>query len=91
MTASSSPVLIPLINPNEPEAILASLQVCEGQLVSTGDNLCTLETTKAALDILAESDGYIVGLRFNQGQTARAGDLFCYLSEIFPSSRSARW
>jgi sugar O-acyltransferase (sialic acid O-acetyltransferase NeuD family) len=82
MTGQASPVLIPLINPNEPEAILASLQVREGQHVSTGDNLCTLETTKSSFDLSAKSDGYITGLRFSQGQTARAGELFCYLSEI---------
>jgi sugar O-acyltransferase (sialic acid O-acetyltransferase NeuD family) len=81
MTATTRPVLIPLINPNEPEAILASLQVSEGQQVSAGDNLCTLETTKSSLDLFAESEGYIIGLRFSQGQIARAGDLLCYLSE----------
>ncbi len=73
-------VTIPLLNPNEPEAQLAALHVQEGQLVASGDLLCTLETTKSTADLQAEKDGYVVGLRLAQGQTARAGDLLCYLA-----------
>ena len=50
-------VTIPLLNPNEPEALLAALHVSEGQQVSTGDPLCTLETTKSTAELQAESDG----------------------------------
>jgi len=74
-------VLIPLINPNEPEASLADIQVVEGQLVEREQVLCTLETTKSTANLLAEQDGYVVGLRFGQGQVARAGQVFCYLAD----------
>jgi acetyltransferase EpsM len=73
-------VLIPLLNPNEPEAQVVAVLVKEGQAVSKGDTLCTLETTKSATDMLAEAGGYIAGLRFNVGDTARAGEVLCYLS-----------
>ena len=73
-------VLIPLLNPNEPEAQVAAVLVKEGQSVSKGDILCTLETTKSAADMVAEAAGYIAGLRFNVGDTARAGEILCYLS-----------
>jgi acetyltransferase EpsM len=73
------PVLIPLLNPNEPEALLASLYVQEGQRVQTGDPICSLETTKSTGDVLAEGEGYIAGLRFAEGQTVRAGDVLAYL------------
>ncbi|MGE5221246.1 MAG: NeuD/PglB/VioB family sugar acetyltransferase [Omnitrophica WOR_2 bacterium] len=76
----TNPVLIPLLNPNEPEARVAALHVKEGQPVSPGDALCTLETTKSAADVSAESQGYIAGLRFQAGQTARAGEILCYIS-----------
>jgi acetyltransferase EpsM len=76
-----NPVTIPLLNPNEPESMIASLQVQEGQYVSKGDVLCTLETTKSAADLYAEADGYVAGLRFSSGQSAHAGDLLCYLAE----------
>jgi acetyltransferase EpsM len=75
------PVPIPLINPNEPEALLADLSVGEGQLVHAGQVLCTLETTKSTQELLAETDGYVVGLRLAQGQSAAAGELLCYLSD----------
>ncbi len=75
-----TPVLIPLINPNEPEAQVAAVLVKEGQAVSKGDVLCTLETTKSAADLVAETAGFVAGLRLNPGDTAQAGEVFCYLS-----------
>ncbi|HNB51951.1 MAG TPA: hypothetical protein PK530_08420, partial [Anaerolineales bacterium] len=74
------PVLIPLLNPNEPDALLASLQISEGQPITKGDFLCTLETTKSASDLHAEADGYVIGLRAQAGDTLRAGETLCYLS-----------
>jgi acetyltransferase EpsM len=76
-----STVVIPLLNPNEPEAQLAALYVNEGQQVSMGDALCTLETTKSTAELLAEASGYVAGLRFHPGETVHAGDLLCYLAE----------
>lgn len=78
---TATPVTFPLLNPNEPEALLAALHVQEGQRVASGDLLCTLETTKSAADLLAEQAGYVVGLRSQQGQTVRAGEILCYLAE----------
>lgn len=80
MDTEPKPVLIPLLNPNEPEANLASLSVGEGQRVEKGAVLCTLETTKSTAEVEAEASGYVVHLRFQEGQTVRAGDLLCYLA-----------
>jgi len=74
------PVRIPLLNPNEPEALLVDLHVDEGQLIAPGDLLCTLETTKSTAEVTAEAAGYITGLSFTTGQTVRAGELLCYLA-----------
>jgi sugar O-acyltransferase (sialic acid O-acetyltransferase NeuD family) len=76
----ATPITIPLLNPNEPEAVLAALHVHAGQHVTAGQVLCTLETTKSTADLTAEGEGYIVGLRLEPGQTAQAGDLLCYLA-----------
>lgn len=75
------PVAIPLLNPNEPEGRLAGLHVSEGQHVSAGAPLFTLETTKSTAEVAAEADGFVAGLRMAEGQAVRAGDLFCYLAE----------
>jgi sugar O-acyltransferase (sialic acid O-acetyltransferase NeuD family) len=74
-------VTIPLLNPNEPDALLVALHVQEGQHVAAGDLLCTLETTKSAADLQAEQAGFIVDLRSQAGQTVRAGEALCYLAE----------
>jgi sugar O-acyltransferase (sialic acid O-acetyltransferase NeuD family) len=76
-----TPVIFPLLNPNEPEALLAALHVQEGQYIKSGDPLCTLETTKSTAEMEAETNGYVIGLRFGMGETVRAGDLLCTLAE----------
>jgi sugar O-acyltransferase (sialic acid O-acetyltransferase NeuD family) len=81
MDSSTSVVLIPLLNPNEPEARIVSLTVEEGQFIDEGDVLCTLETTKSTAELIAENDGYVISLNFIEGDTARAGDQFCFLAK----------
>lgn len=74
-------ITIPLINPNEPEAVVAALLVTEGQAVKKGDVLCILETTKSTLDLMAESDGFVSGIRIKDGDTVKAGEVFGFLAE----------
>jgi sugar O-acyltransferase (sialic acid O-acetyltransferase NeuD family) len=74
------PVKIPLLNPNEPEAKLVSLAIEEGQFVKEGDLLCTLETTKSTADLVADRDGYVIGLFNSEGDTVKAGAQLCVLS-----------
>jgi len=74
-------VTIPLLNPNEPEALLAELHISAGQYVAKGTLLCTLETTKSTAELSAEASGFVIGLCCQAGQTVRAGDVFCYLAE----------
>jgi acetyltransferase EpsM len=74
-------VAVPLVNPNEPEALLAAVFVHQGQRVQKGDLLFALETTKSTQEVVAESDGFVAGLILAAGETVRAGDIFCYLAE----------
>lgn len=76
----ANPVRIPLLNPNEPEALLADLFVSEGQQVAEGDPLCSLETTKSSAELTAQMDGYVIALCLEKGQSVRAGELLCYLA-----------
>jgi acetyltransferase EpsM len=73
-------ILIPLINPNEPGALLAALHVSNGQHIKAGDTLCTLETTKSTVDLTSQTDGYVAGLAFKPGLTVQAGDVLCYVA-----------
>lgn len=74
------PVRIPLLNPNEPDALVTAVLVEDGQRVTQGEPLCTLETTKAAHELLADAPGYVLGLCCQAGETVTAGEVFCYLA-----------
>lgn len=60
--------------------MLAGLHVREGQPVSAGDLLCTLETTKSTHALHAEGEGFVAGLRAREGDTLRAGEVLCFLA-----------
>jgi len=81
----ATPILAPLVNPNEPEALLQTIHAPEKQAISRGDVLCTLETTKSTLEVEAPEAGYVVGWRFTSGQVVAAGETLCLIAE------SAEW
>jgi sugar O-acyltransferase (sialic acid O-acetyltransferase NeuD family) len=74
-------ILAPLVNPNEPEAVIQAIHAPDRQSVSKGDALCTLETTKSTLEVEAPTAGYVVGWRFKQGQVVAAGEALCHIAE----------
>lgn len=73
-------VLVPLLNPNEPESRLAAIHAPEGARARAGQALVTLETTKSSVEVVAEADGFVAGLRAAVGDRLRAGDRLCWLS-----------
>jgi acetyltransferase EpsM len=77
----TTPVLAPLVNPNEPEAVLQSIHMPNGQPVARGDALCLLETTKSTLEVEAPTAGYVVGWRFEKGQVVPAGEILCTIAD----------
>ena len=81
MDSTYQAVFIPLLNANEPEAYITHLAVEEGQKVESGQLLCTLETTKANQELLAETGGYIRGLALAVGEMVPAGEILCYIAE----------
>lgn len=81
MTDKPFAVLVPLINPNEPESLLAELPIREGVKVSKGQVLACFETTKSTFELTAEQDGFVRGLRFKAGDTIKAGERLCYLTD----------
>ncbi|MGE5123315.1 MAG: NeuD/PglB/VioB family sugar acetyltransferase [Acidobacteriaceae bacterium] len=74
------PIIIPLLNPNEPEARLVELNIQAGQYVHDGEQICSLETTKSTAVVYAETDGYVVGLDYHSGQNVMAGDVLAYIA-----------
>lgn len=80
MTHEPVPVLVPLINSNEPESMLAEVMVREGMKVVKGQVLACFETTKSTFELTAEVDGFVLDLKFKVGDTVRAGEQLCYLA-----------
>ena len=74
-----TPVLIPQLNPNERESLLADLRVQNGQKINPGDVLAVLETTKSTMELTADNGGFVLGLAFSRGDTVSAGQVLCYL------------
>ena len=79
-TTAAIKVPVPLLNPNEPEAVIAVLHVADGQSVHVGDVLCELETTKSVEEVNATAAGWVVGLGGQQGDVVRAGELLCWIA-----------
>lgn len=73
-------VLIPLVNPNEPEVQISGLHIVEGQEVTEGELLCTVETTKASTDLHASQKGYVAGLFWEEGDRIQSGQRLCWLA-----------
>ncbi|HEY3310096.1 MAG TPA: NeuD/PglB/VioB family sugar acetyltransferase [Anaerolineales bacterium] len=73
-----TPILVPLLNANEPEARLIEIHVADGLPVQKGDLLLTIETTKAAEDIEAPQAGFFRKIA-TEGDTLSVGDTLAYL------------
>ncbi|MBR9985140.1 MAG: NeuD/PglB/VioB family sugar acetyltransferase, partial [Desulfosarcina sp.] len=65
----------------EPEALLASLMVSEGEPLTQDQVIALVETTKSTGEIRAESEGFLVGLRYSEGDTLSAGDVLGYIGD----------
>lgn len=75
------PVLVPLVNPNENESLLARLAVKEGQRVKKGQLLAVFETTKSTFDLQADIDGFVLGIAAVEGDLLKTGDRLFFLAE----------
>ena len=74
-------VKVPFINANEDEALLASLEVTEGQQVAAGTLLAVIETTKSTAEIVAEKTGHVVGIMVKAGDTVKVGQVWAYIAD----------
>ncbi len=74
------PVLVPLLNANEPEARLVQVHNQDGAPVQKGDLLFTIETTKAAADVEAPGAGYL-RLVAREGVTLAVGEILAFLTD----------
>ncbi len=83
-------VVAPLVNTNEPEALVIELAVAAGDVVAQGDLICVLETSKSAEDVEAEFAGHIGPLRIGLNDMVEAGALICEIWDGPPPAQEAR-
>lgn len=74
-------VEVPLVNANEQEVVVRELGVKEGQKVEAEEFLCSLETTKAAVEVVAPVAGFIRRLSVEDGQRVKVGLPICVITE----------
>lgn len=86
---SQTPVSVPLLNANEPEARLVGIHAKDGQSVKAGDLLFTVETTKAASDVESPVDGYF-RLVAEEDATLQVGDLLAIITETVEEELDSR-
>jgi sugar O-acyltransferase (sialic acid O-acetyltransferase NeuD family) len=89
-----TPVSVPLLNANEPEARLVAVHVKDAQPVQKGDLLFTIETTKAAADVESPAAGFVRVIA-HEGDTFAVGDVLAFITassdeplELMPRSLS---
>jgi len=83
-------VEIPLVNPNEPEVQVIAVAVEPYSEIAVGDLLCTVETSKATVDVEADHAGWVGEVLVREGERASAGDLVCGIFDERPEPGAAR-
>lgn len=68
---------IPLVNPNEPEVQVIAVGVESYSEIASGDLVCTVETSKATVDVESELEGWTGSVGVSVGERATAGDVVC--------------
>ncbi len=71
----------PQINANEEEMEVVEVSVAQGDHVEKGDILCSLESTKATVDLEAPKSGYVRKLQIQTGDRIQVGDTICALTK----------
>ncbi|MBG0770769.1 MAG: NeuD/PglB/VioB family sugar acetyltransferase [Anaerolineaceae bacterium] len=86
MSEKLIPIHVPLLNPNEKEALLVALEAVQGSAIQQDEVVAVVETTKSTGEVTAPASGYLVGVRFEPGQTLLAGDVLAYIGVASDSS-----
>ncbi len=80
---------IPLVNPNEPEVQVISVSVEPFSQIARGDVVCTVETSKATVDVESEFEGWVGPVHVAVAGRATVGDLVCEVFDGRPEPSGA--
>jgi sugar O-acyltransferase (sialic acid O-acetyltransferase NeuD family) len=79
----------PLVNANEPEALVVGLDVEPYSRIARRQRVCTLETSKATAEVESEYDGFVGPVGIALGGRVTAGDLICEVFAEMPEPTAA--
>lgn len=82
-------IVAPLVNTNEPQALVIEVAVAPGDVVAAGDLICVLETSKSTEDVEAEHAGHIGPLHIALNDMVDAGALICEVWDGPPPAEAA--
>lgn len=73
-------VKVPAISSNEDSVVISEINFKNNSLCKLGQKICVLESTKSAVDVIADLGGYINFL-FNIGDEVKTNQTLCIISE----------
>jgi len=79
----------PLVNTNEPDAQVIELPLQAFSQIAAGDHVCTLETSKATVEVESHLAGYVGRLTIKLDDIISAGDLICEVFDAMPDETQA--
>lgn len=79
----------PLVNTNEPDAQVIELPLKPFSAIAVGDHVCTLETSKATVEVASEHAGFVGALTLEVDDIVTAGDLICEVFDSMPDPAQA--
>ncbi len=82
-------IVAPLVSPNEPESQVVEIAIEPYAKVSRGDVVCVLETTKSAIEVESEHEGYTGPIAVSVNDRVSAGQLICEVFASVPERGSA--
>jgi len=74
-------VEVPYINVNDVTVILLEWYFSEGDWVTTDQSICVVETSKTSVEIEAGCDGFVKGVRYQEGDCLPVKSTLCYIVE----------
>jgi pyruvate/2-oxoglutarate dehydrogenase complex dihydrolipoamide acyltransferase (E2) component len=77
----ATPIHAPRINNNDDEIKVLAFEVAVGDAVRSGQVIGQVETDKAALDVTAPSDGFVLGFVANPEDVVQVGSVLLWLGE----------
>jgi pyruvate/2-oxoglutarate dehydrogenase complex dihydrolipoamide acyltransferase (E2) component len=74
-------IRMPKLGQTSDEAYIDGWLVAEGDTVEMGEELLTVTTDKAQVDVESVADGVVLKIVAREGQTVVAGDIIAYIGE----------